>query len=119
MALPANPQPPIISKPMVGLIAAVCLVISGVCFLFYHEQEALQGSTMRVGIVMTALFLVLPKAGEHARWERMLPVVVGVIAMVAFNRKMIFAILPLLVIIGILMTVLRPRDKYRPPRQRK
>jgi hypothetical protein len=117
MAPVNNLPPPIINKPMVGLIAVVCLAISAVCFVFYHEQETLQGSTMRVGIVMTALFLVLPKAGENARWERVLPILVGIIALVAFSKKFIFAILPLLVVIGILMTVLRPRDKFRPPRR--
>lgn len=109
--------PPIINKPLVGLIGLVCLLISGICFVFFHEQESLQGSTMRVGIVMTALFLVLPKAGDTARWERLLPVFVGTVLLIAFSRKMIIAILPMLLIIGVLMTFLRPRDKFRPPRR--
>jgi hypothetical protein len=114
---PSNPQPPIINKPLVGVIGVVCLVISGICFAFFHEHESLQGSTMRVGIVMTALYLVLPKAGDSARWDRLLPICVGAVLLMAFSRKLIIAILPMLVLIGILMTVLRPRDKFRPPRR--
>ncbi|MDB5390206.1 MAG: hypothetical protein JWM11_5852 [Planctomycetaceae bacterium] len=112
----SNPQP-IINRPLVGVIGAVCLLISGICFAFYHEHETLQGSTMRVGIVMTALFFVLPKESENARWERLLPIIVGTVLLIAFSKKMIIAILPMLLVIGVLMTVLRPRDKFRPPRR--
>lgn len=72
---------------------------------------------MRVGIVMLALFFVLPKHGENARWDRILPVFVGLVGLIAFSKKMIIVILPMLLVIGVLLTILRPRDKFRPPRR--
>ena len=114
---PAVTQPPIVNKPLVGVIGFVCLVTSAVCLVYYPEQSSLQGSTMRVGIVMLALFFVLPKRGENARWNRILPVFVGLVGLIAFSKRMILVILPLLLVIGVMLTILRPRDKVRPPRR--
>ncbi len=67
---------------------------------------------------MTALFVALPKAGEHVRWERMVPIIAGSIVLIALGKKMIIVILPLLVLIGILLALFRPRPKPRPPRMK-
>lgn len=113
---PSKPNPPILNKPLVGVIGVLCLVASAICVVFYPEHSSIQGSTMRVGIVMIALFLVLPKRGDSARWDRVLPFFVGLIALIAFSKKMILVMLPMLLVIGVLLAILRPRDKFRPPR---
>lgn len=109
-----NSEP--INKPLVGAIGLVCLCASAVCFLWFPEQTSAQSATLRIGIVMTALFLALPKSGEHVRWERLAPIIAGSIVLVALTKRMILVILPMLVIIGILLTLFRPRSKPRPPR---
>lgn len=107
-----------VNKPLVGIIGLVCLISSAVCFLFFPEQTSAQSATLRIGVVMTALFLALPKAGEQARWERLAPVIIGAIVLMALAKKMVVVILPLLILIGILLTLFRPRPKQRPPRSK-
>jgi len=106
----------LINKPLVGAIGVVCLCTAAVCYIWFPEQTSLRSATLRIGVVMVALFLALPKAGEHVRWERLTPVIVGAVVLMALAKKMVLVILPLLVIIGILLTIFRPRDKLRPPR---
>lgn len=105
-----------INKPLVGVIGGVCLCAAAVCYIWFPEQTSLRSATLRIGVVMIALFLALPKSGEHVRWERLTPVIVGSVILMALAKKMILVILPMLVIIGILLTIFRPRDKLRPPR---
>ncbi len=105
-----------INKPLVGAIGLVCLCASAVCFFWFPEQTSAQSATLRIGVVMTALFLALPKSGEHVRWERLTPVIVASVIIMALAKKMVLVILPMLLIIGILLTIFRPRDKLRPPR---
>ncbi len=112
----SNPEP--INKPLVGIIGLVCLISSAICFAFFPEQTSAQSATLRVGVVMSALFLALPKSGEHVRWERLTPIFIGVVLLVVFAKRMILVILPLLAVIGILQTFLRPRPKERPPRSK-
>ena len=109
-----NTEP--INKPLVGIIGATCLVASAVCFLWFPEQSAAQSATLRIGIVMLALFFALPKSGEHVRWERLAPIIVVSVLIIGLAKKMTLVILPMLVVIGILLTLFRPKSKPRPPR---
>lgn len=111
-------QPEPINKPLVGVIGLVCLCASAVCFIWFPDQTSAQSATLRIGVVMTALFLALPKSGEHVRWERLAPIIVGSVVLIALTKRMILIILPMIIIIGILMTLFRPKTKPRPPRAR-
>ncbi len=110
----SKPEP--INKPLVGIIGIVCLISAAVCFAFFPEQSSAKSAFLRIGVVMTALFLALPKPGEHVRWERLAPIIAGSIVVLALGKKMIVVILPLVIVIGILLALFRPRTKPRPPR---
>jgi hypothetical protein len=110
----SKPEP--INKPLVGIIGLVCLIASAVCWAYFPEQTSAQSAFLRIGIVMSALFLALPKAGEHVRWERLAPIIVGSVVLIALTKRMILVILPLLLVIGIALTIFRPKPKPRPPR---
>lgn len=110
----SKPEP--INKPLVGIIGLVCLVTSAICFAFFPEQTSAQSATLRIGVVMTALYFALPKAGDHVRWERLTPIIILCAVVIGFAKKMFLVILPMLAIIGILLVIFRPREKTRPPR---
>ena len=105
-----------VNKPLVGIIGLICLIAFAVCFVFYPEQTSARSAFLRIGVVMVALFLALPKAGEHVRWERFVPIIVGAVVLIALSKRMILVALPAIVVIGILLAFLRPRTKPRPPR---
>ena len=109
-------QPEPINKPLVGVIGLVCLCASAVCFIWFPDQTSAQSATLRIGVVMTALFLALPKSGEHVRWERLAPIIIASVVIIGLAKKMTLVILPMLVVIGILLTLFRPKSKPRPPR---
>lgn len=111
-----TPEP--INKPLVGIIGLVCLISAGVCWVFFPDQSSALSACVRVGVVMTALYFALPKPGEQVRWGRLIPVIAGSIVVIALAKKMILVILPMLIILGILLALLRPRAKQRPPRER-
>jgi hypothetical protein len=110
----SNPEP--INKPLVGIIGLVCLVAAGVCFIWYREQTSALSAFLRIGVVMTALFLALPKAGQNVRWERLVPIIAGSIILITLSKRMILVALPAILVVGILLSILRPRPKQRPPR---
>lgn len=109
-----NTEP--VNKPLVGVIGVTCLLVSAICFFWFPEQSATQSATLRIGVVMVALFFALPKSGDHVRWERLAPIIVASVVIIGLAKKMTLVILPMLVIIGILLTLFRPKPKPRPPR---
>lgn len=69
---------------------------------------------IRVGLLLGALWLALPTRTRPAAWANVSPyVVVGVVVALLFVRQMRIFI-PLLIVVGILGLLLRPRPK-RPP----
>lgn len=109
-----KPEP--INKPLVGIIGLVCLISSAICYVFFYEQTSARSAFLRIGIVMTALFLALPKAGETVRWERLVPIIVGSVVLITLTKRMILVALPVIIVVGVLLSILRPRSKPRPPR---
>lgn len=107
---------PIVNKPLVGLIGLTCLLSAGAGYIWWPGQTSLISACSRVGIVMAALYLALPKPGDNVRWERIAPIFVGTVVLIVLSRKMILVLLPLLLVAGVLMVLTRPRDRFRPPR---
>lgn len=107
--------PPRLNKPLVGLIAVLCGA-GAIAMLWVPGQAAIQGALSRVGMVMGALWLALPRAGQSVRMERMAGFFVAAVLLIVLSRKLILFILPMALVIGALLMILRPKPTNRPPR---
>jgi hypothetical protein len=115
-----NDSPMAVRKLLVGIIALACLATAAGLWIFTDEpgKNPVTSVTMRLGIMLGALWLALPKQGEHLAWEKCLPGVVAVIVVLSFVRGswrfLIYAV-PAAIVVGIAAAFLRPRSKRRPP----
>lgn len=111
-----------LNRPLVGIIALVCLC--AFVGLWFAGDETSENPKLwaaafgRVGLLMGALWLALPTRDRPAAWAEVssntfLGLVLAVIG-IAWRPKVA---IPVVVVLGILALVLKPRDKYRPPRQ--
>ncbi len=110
-----------ISRPMVGVCAALCLGGAVVLWILYPSMSSndenlqqwimLKAACTRIGLVMGAMWLALPRGGRQVEVSPK-AFVVGFIAFVGLVLRPKF-FLPLLVAVAILAVILRPRDKNR------
>jgi hypothetical protein len=107
-------SPDRINKPLVGILAGVCLVVALGTWILYPEQQAVYAALLRVGAVMFALWLALPKPGEEVRWAKLSRYIVGAVILMVLTKKMILVAIPLFAAAGVLELMLRPRPKQRP-----
>ena len=111
-----------LNRPLVGIIALGCLGAFGYLMTssFGTPDENLQmwaGAFGRVGLLMGALWLALPSKNHEAAWADMSPsTLIGLILGIAWIAWKPKVAIPFLLILGVLAFFLRPRDKYRPPR---
>lgn len=98
---------------MVGWCAVACLLTAGGmwCFTDNPEHNAVLSGFSRVGLVLAAVWLALPRPGEKVVWERLVPVVIGTLVFVALAGKAFQRLLPLAIVIVTLLYFLRPRPK--------
>lgn len=113
-----------VNRALVGLIAAVCLLISAGLYLVYggdEDWEMWRGGFMRVGLLMGAFWQALPARGRDAAWAEVSPLtLIGALAalFVVVRRPKVFV--PLLVIVGgilLALRFLRRGDPERPDRR--
>lgn len=93
-------------RPMIGIIALVLLtaaVVLAVRPLDWGGHQALLAACVRVGAVMTALWLAYPQVSRLPKW--IVPTVLIAAIVVAIRPKLIVIAVPLLVA----LVVLRPR----------
>lgn len=111
-----------LNRPLVGVIALVCLCAFAVLRFGVEETNEnyqLWASAFgRVGLVMGALWIALPTKGRPAAWAEVssntfLGLLLAVIG-IAWRPKVA---IPVVIVVGILALVLKPRSKYRPPRE--
>jgi len=110
-----------VNKVLVGVIALACLAIAAGLYLSDSEQAGLLAAFWRIGLVMSALWLALPKQGEAFAWERAVPVAVGVIAVLGFAKRAPLIIIPIAIVVALAAVFIRPRPKRRhttPPTRR-
>lgn len=107
-----------INRPLVGGLALLC--IAGAVASFFVEAKDVnvwQGILTRVSIVLTALWLALPKDGTLGNWASVsvttLIALVASIFVVARDPK---RFLPILLAVAAIARFLRPKEKTRPPR---
>jgi len=117
-----NDSPMAVRKLIVGIIALGCLATAAGLWIFDDDpiRNPVASVTMRLGIMLAALWLVLPRQGENLAWEKCLPAVVAVIVVLSFIRsswRVLLIAIPVAIVVGIAAAFLRPRPKRRPPRR--
>jgi hypothetical protein len=115
-----NDSPMAVRKLIVGIIALSCLATAAGLWIFTDEpaKNPVASVTTRLGIMLGALWLALPRQGEHVAWDKCLPVVVSVIVVLSFVRgswRVLLYVIPAAIVVGIAAAFLRPRTKRRPP----
>ncbi|MBI3860525.1 MAG: hypothetical protein HY290_01370 [Planctomycetia bacterium] len=116
-----NGSPLAVRKLIVGLISLGCLLTAaGMWFLVDDPitNPAVSIST-RLGLMLGALWLALPRDGENIAWQKVLPAIVAVIAVLAFfrvNWRILLFLLPIAIVVAVVATLIRPRSKRRPPK---
>ncbi len=103
-----------ISRTQVGVLAGLCLAASLAIKLFVPESQLMMAAFLRVGIVMSALWFAVPAKGAKVNWDKVLPVLVGGIVLIALSRRIMIVALPLAIAVGVLAYFVRPRPKQRP-----
>jgi hypothetical protein len=111
--MPASPPP--VSRLMVGVCALLCGLLALGRFLSVAEPltDPLLAAAWRVGIVMGALWLVLPAKGESWVWSKIAVVVIPVLLVVALRGRILLVALPIAAVVGIAALLLRPKPKRR------
>lgn len=111
-----------VNKPFVGMIALACLAAAGVLFAWFPEQQGLFSGFWRVGLLMSALWLALPRRGENIAWERAVPLIAGAVFLIAVGKRALIVALPLVIVVVLAAIFIRPRPKTRhgaqPPTKR-
>lgn len=115
-----NDSPLAVRKLIVGIIALGCLAIAAGTWIFDDDpiRNPVASVTMRLGIMLGALWLALPRQGESLAWEKCLPPLVAVIVVLSFIRgswRVLIYAIPAAIVVGIAATFLRPRSRRRPP----
>ena len=109
-----------VSRPLVGVIAAVCLCVAAGIGLTRSGEEGWvlwQSGFTRVGLVMAAFWFALPTHGRKAAWADISPRTgIGVIMAVVALAVRPKAAIPVLIVLAIVGLLLRPRSKHRPKR---
>ena len=113
-----------LNRPLVGVIALVCLGMYAGLLLGGSDDadNAPMGggagaALFRVGILMSALWLALPGKGKDAPWATVSSnTFLGLFCAVLFIAWKPKIAIPLLLFIGILALIIKPRTKFRPPR---
>jgi hypothetical protein len=107
-------------KAAVGVLALVCLASAAVYWLTSDaaSQSAFVAAVTRVGIGLAALWFALPEKGEGIVWERVLPIVIAAVVMIAFLRRAAAYVLPIGIGIALVAVLVRPRSRRRRGRDR-
>ncbi len=103
-----------VSRGLVGVIAAACITLA-LGLMFWDSWENVWcAAFMRVGMVMSAIWLAMPTAQREAAWANVSPLtLVGLFAALVFVVYSPRRALP--VVIGALVVgfFLRPRPNHR------
>jgi hypothetical protein len=108
-----------VNRTLVGVLAIACLIGAAAAFLYEDDDVNMwRGIFTRVGLVLTALWMALPKEGTLGKWANVsLTTLIGItlaIFMVARNPRQY---VPLMLAVAAVGRFLRPREKARPARE--
>ncbi len=114
-------SPLAIRKLIVGILALGCLITAAGLFVFTADGRGNPATavSMRLGIMLGALWLALPSSGENIGWEKAMPALIAVMVVLAFARNLKFLIyaIPIALAVGIIAAFIRPKSRRRPPRR--
>lgn len=105
---------PLVNRPLVGLLAIVCVATGVLVVGFDSFENPWAGSLIRVGVVLAVLWMALPTSTRRAAWTGMSPwitVAVVAIALFAVRRPLVFFPAAAAIILAVL--VLKPRNGAR------
>jgi hypothetical protein len=113
-----NGSPLAVRKLIVGIASLGCLASAAGLFCFAADGAANPATavTMRLGLMLAALWLALPSQGEGIGWRKAMPVILAVVVVLAFVRNWRFLVyaIPAAIIVGVVLAFLRPRSKRGP-----
>lgn len=101
-------------RNQIGIVALVTLVTSAVIWLLHGADSSyitIQGSLLKVGLVMGAVWLAFPQLAMLPIW--LAAIVVGSALVVLLFKKAAIIVIPLLIVIWLL----RPRPP-KPPKKK-
>jgi hypothetical protein len=103
---------------LVGGVALFCLVSAAALWIFTEkpEENAFLAGVTRVGIVMGALWLALPKHGENVAWGKTATLLIPALILVAINGRRLLYLLPIAIVVALALAFLRPRSGRRKSR---
>ncbi len=109
-----------INRRLVGCLALAFLVGAVASFATEDKEAATlwQGVCTRLGVVLGALWLALPKDGTLGKWAevsmtKLLVIILALVVVVRAPQRY----LPILLAVAAASRYLRPPDKPRPPRE--
>jgi hypothetical protein len=112
-----------LNRPLVGVIAIVCLcayaglLLTGGDDSPENRNQMWAGAFGRVGLLMGALWFALPPKGKEAAWATVSPYTfLGLLLAVWGIAARPKIAIPLLLALAIAAYFVKPRNKYRPPR---
>ncbi len=114
-----NGSPLAVKRLIVGLIALSCVGIAAGMWFFAEDPEKspVTALTMRLGLMLGAIWLALPAKGESIAWQRAIPIgVVIAVVCVRGGRYLLYAI-PIALVVGIVVAFVRPRSNRQRPRR--
>lgn len=116
-----NGSPLAVRKLIVGILALASLASAAGLWAFSADAltNPVFAVTMRLGLMLGALWLALPDRGDSIALGKGLPVILAVIAVLALVRNwrvLIYAV-PAAIVVGIVLAFIRPRSNRRPPRR--
>ncbi|MFO1020587.1 MAG: hypothetical protein U0903_07815 [Planctomycetales bacterium] len=105
---PVNPQR---QKWLIGGCAALCLIVALVMQFTAPDQDAIQGSFVRIGLVLAALAWAFPKPGEQFGWQKLAPLIIAFAVLMVLTKKMILFLVPAVILVGIALKFTRPSQR--------
>lgn len=95
-------------RPTVGILALVLILIGGVLYFFGPQSERYQewiGGTLRIGLVLGALWLALPQLRRLPRW--MVPVIFALCLVLALRPRLFLVAF----VLALVIAFVRPRTR--------
>ena len=110
---------PPVNRAFVGILSIACVVIGALLAVLGpsndNQVQMWSGSFIRVGVLMGAFWIALPRRGRAAAWANLSPWwMVGVTVVMLFVVRQPRILLPMIVAIVILLAFLpKPRSTPR------
>lgn len=98
-----------VNRLLVGLIALACLGAAAVIGLVDTWENLWCAAFVRVGLLMGAFWLALPTKHREAAWANLSPYTLLTALLAVFVVARWKSALPIVVAVGVLALILRPR----------